>query len=78
MSESLGNDLQTIADAQNSVHSYFSATSVLTVLAMVMIPILGVVWSTYGLHGCVVYDCFPRVGVVLNQFFRLSSPHHPR
>jgi hypothetical protein len=43
MSESLGNDLQTIADAQNSVHSYFSATSVLTVLAMVMIPILGVV-----------------------------------
>jgi len=50
MSESLGNDLQTIADAQNSVHSYFSATSVLTVLVMVMIPILGVVWSTYGLN----------------------------
>ena len=48
--QTIADDLQILADAQNSISSYFSTTSILTVLAIVMIPILGVVWATFGLN----------------------------
>ena len=85
------NDLQTIADAQNSINSYLSTTSILTVLAIVMIPILGVVWGTYGLNmgvwfmiacivlaSCSISFSVYRVRTIPNETLRELEDRHKK